>query len=122
MNVTPVFGTPTLSVEDVRFVIQNNRQMKKWKLLKHLNDQRRETVVKTHHLDYALNRCKTYCEEKIIECVSQNNHRQAEALVRFKNEYLPVKKLQKPRHDALEFRCSPPLKHPTKIWDDESKT
>ena len=122
MNIIPDFGTPTLSVGDVRFVIEKNREMKTWQLVQHLNDQPREAEVKPHHVDYVLKKCKRFCEEQIIECVSQDNHRQAAELVRFRDDCLPVKKHQKPRPDTLEFRCSPPLKHPKKFWEDDSAT
>ena len=122
IKVIPVFGTATLSVEDVMFVIQHNCEMKKSKMLDHLNDQPREAVVKPYHLDYVLKQCEAFCNKKISQSLSDGNQRQAEDVNRFIEQYMPKKKVQKARHDALEFKCSPPLKNLKKPSDDESKT
>ena len=121
MNVIPVFGTPTLSVEDVQFVIGNNREMKIWQLVQHLNAQPRAAEVKPHHLQSVLNKCKADCEETIVQCVSEGNPRQAAALLRFRDDCLPVKKLRQARPDALAFRCRPPLKTWKNASDDDSE-
>ncbi len=55
MTVIPVFGTPTRSVEDVQFVIGNNREMKIWQWVQPLNAQPRAAEVKPHHLQSVLN-------------------------------------------------------------------
>ncbi len=121
MTVIPVFGTPTLSVEDVQFVMDNNREMKIWQWVQHLNAQPRAVEVKPHHLQYVLNKCKADCEETLVQYVSEGNPRQAAALLRFRDDCLPVKKLRQARQDALAFRCRPPLKTWKNASDDDSE-